>query len=303
VSGYIKLNKSVRTSAKFIRLRALTRLSVRELLGALAMLWMIGDDQAVMVGTESDDKYRDALLPGWSPEMIDAEVEVEGFGKALCDKGVRWAKESRGGLILPEFEKHNDSAKQRAQAAERMRRFRSRQSSRSGDVTRNQEHSFGDSPVTRHERTQSRTEQSNSSTIQNSSEQNSMHAPPAGLPGDARPSADAAAAETGEAPPPLVYRMPAAEFRESFDRVRALMAAGVAPSSSAAELAEHPNATTERVRWLVDRVGDENPKNPGGWIRRGIVEGWKPPRDYWTEPKVKLRLAKRAARAIRRGAS
>lgn len=39
-------------------------------------------------------------------------------------------------------------------------------------------------------------------------------------------------------------------------------------------LAMNPNATPERVAWLVWRIRNERVKRPHGFMERGVIDGW-----------------------------
>lgn len=68
-------------------------------------------------------------------------------------------------------------------------------------------------------------------------------------------------------------------------------------SDKAFTIAAHENATFARVCWLAQRVLDEKPKRPPGFIQKGIEQGWPVPAEFLakfgaaTGEKPKLRMS------------
>ncbi len=280
MSGYIKLNKSIFTSAKFKQLRALTKIGTEHLLGVLARLWMIADDQSEMIGSPQEDVYRDAIIAGWTPELLDAEMGVEGFASALAHRSVGWARFTRSGMVLPEFEKHNDSAKQRAHAASRMRRWRER----NGGVTRNNASSLGDASVTRNERPQTRptrpdqpdqTNQPPTRTEQNRTDQpdqtsqdiapHDTEAPPAAAGGLAGAESSGFAVLAGG------WSGAPSDSGTSFDKRRCLIELGIA-EPTLSDLHDDPRVTRKIVRDVKRQMQKPGKKldRPGAWAVSAI---------------------------------
>lgn len=80
--------------------------------GGLLSVWCLFDAHSV-----------DGRLAGYSFEAVDEHVGIPGFAKAMAD--VEWLSGDAEGLELPEFDKHNgQSAKRRAQDADRKREDR-----------------------------------------------------------------------------------------------------------------------------------------------------------------------------------
>ncbi len=74
--------------------------------------------------TWADHQTVDGYLPNMTPDDIDSVIDaVEGFADSL--KQVGWLLQDDGGLLVPNFERHNGtSGKRRAVDAERKRRQR-----------------------------------------------------------------------------------------------------------------------------------------------------------------------------------
>lgn len=83
--------------------------------GALVALWCLADDYAEDSG----------LLPGYTSEDIDREVELPGFCLSLPPD---WFELRDGSVYLPNYQEHNGrTARQRAQATGRKQRQRGRE--------------------------------------------------------------------------------------------------------------------------------------------------------------------------------
>lgn len=90
----------------------------------------------------------------------------------------------------------------------------------------------------------------------------------------AEPSGDGAGAAQGHA-----NGIAAAAAASGPDHVRAILRAFWPEGSTADELADHENATLLRVLWLKDRALTQKmrtgPNGRGGFVRKGILEGWE----------------------------
>ena len=108
-----------------------------EVVGMLHHLWSWADSQ-------SQDGHIKRVTEKW----IDRYVHQNGFAKSMCDAG--WLILENDGITFPNFERHNgESAKKRAEAAERQRI--SRENKKAGIVT-DQSQELCDKSVTREEK-------------------------------------------------------------------------------------------------------------------------------------------------------
>lgn len=104
---WIKVRKELWTDPRVMQ--AVGKLGVPRqfVVGCLFRLWSIADSHST-----------DGSLPGWSAELLDAELGLEGFADTLV--GIGWLEATDDGLSIPRFEEHNGaSAKRRAQDARR----------------------------------------------------------------------------------------------------------------------------------------------------------------------------------------
>lgn len=123
---WIKMRSDLFTHPKVVRMSSALKADGRPALladrmrtvGGLMAVWCLFDAHST-----------DGKLAGYSLEAIDEQVGMPGFGRAMAS--VEWITEDATGLVLPEFDKHNgQSAKRRAQEADRKRE--ARKSSASG---------------------------------------------------------------------------------------------------------------------------------------------------------------------------
>lgn len=110
--SWIKVEKQTAHKTEIIRIANSLQISTREAFGACVIFWLWADG-------ETEDGY----LPGCTNQVVDRVVGLEGFAEALIV--VRWLEQDTSGLLIPNFTRHNgESAKKRAMAAERQRRWR-----------------------------------------------------------------------------------------------------------------------------------------------------------------------------------
>jgi hypothetical protein len=107
---WIKMRADLFTHPKVVRMASALKADTLRTVGGLMSAWCLFDAHS-----------EDGLLEGYTPETLDAHVRWEGFSAAM--QAVGWL-EVRGesGLFLPRFDAHNgQSAKRRAQEADRKR--------------------------------------------------------------------------------------------------------------------------------------------------------------------------------------
>ena len=110
---WIKIRSDIsRTREVAVGARKLA-VSRHEYVGMCVAFWTWADHQTV-----------DGYLPAMTPNDIDSVLDAsEGFAETL--KAVGWLMQDDGGLLVPNFERHNGtSGKRRAVDAERKRRHR-----------------------------------------------------------------------------------------------------------------------------------------------------------------------------------
>lgn len=91
-------------------------------IGALVSVWSLFDEQS-----------EDGVLDGYTREILDAEVGIDGFAAAM--EAVNWLEVRPESLALPRFDEHNGaSAKRRANDANRKKLARSVQKSSASDA-------------------------------------------------------------------------------------------------------------------------------------------------------------------------
>lgn len=117
---WIKMRCDLRTHPKIVRVSSALKADRLRTLGALHATWSVFDAHSI-----------DGILPGYTFETMDDEIGWRGFCKALAAPGVEWIEQTPEGLKMPRFEAHNgESAKRRAEDAERKRSQRTADRSR-----------------------------------------------------------------------------------------------------------------------------------------------------------------------------
>lgn len=112
--AWIKMDSGLRRHPKVVRISSALKADGcpdrLRVVGALHAVWSVFDEHSV-----------DGKLHGYGLEMMDQEIGWPGFSAAMV--GVGWLVEAPGGwLEMPEFSTHNgQSAKRRAQEADRKR--------------------------------------------------------------------------------------------------------------------------------------------------------------------------------------
>lgn len=110
--NWIKMIARLHETSEVIRLASSTGLDTFGVVGRLHRVW-----------SWMGDNTTDGRLVGLTPETIDELVQTPGFGLAMVAVG--WLAQDGSALVVPNFDRHNgETAKKRAQAAERQRRHR-----------------------------------------------------------------------------------------------------------------------------------------------------------------------------------
>lgn len=124
---WIKMRADLFTHPKVVRISSALKADTLRTVGGLMSAWCLFD-------AHSDD----GRLEGYSPEVLDAHLRWDGFAAAMIAVG--WLEhDPTYGLALPRFDTHNgQSAKRRAQDADRKREFR-KASAPDADILRTRE--------------------------------------------------------------------------------------------------------------------------------------------------------------------
>ncbi len=115
---WIKMRADLFTHPKVVRIASALKADTLRTVGGLMSVWCLFD-------AHSEDGH----LDGYSPEVLDAHLRWDGFAAAMISVG--WLEhDAENGLILPRFDTHNgQSAKRRAQDADRKREVRKKSAS------------------------------------------------------------------------------------------------------------------------------------------------------------------------------
>lgn len=109
---WIKMRTVLQTCPKVVRISSALDADRLRTVGGLHAVWSLFDAHS-----------EDGLLAGYTPEVLDQMIGWPGFAKAM--EAVGWIIITPEALELPEFDSHNgQSAKRRAQEADRKRRVR-----------------------------------------------------------------------------------------------------------------------------------------------------------------------------------
>lgn len=124
---WIKMRADLFTHPKVVRIASALKADTLRTVGGLMSVWCLFDAHS-----------EDGKLDGYSPEVLDAHLRWDGFADAMIAVG--WLEhDTVHGLALPRFDTHNgQSAKRRAQDADRKREVR-KSSASDADKTRTRE--------------------------------------------------------------------------------------------------------------------------------------------------------------------
>jgi hypothetical protein len=119
---WIKMRMDLRTHPKVVRIASALKADRLRVIGGLHAVWCLFDAHSA-----------DGRLDGYTVETLDEDIAWPGFSAAMV--AVEWLENDGVSLCTPRFDEHNgQSAKRRAQEAERKRndRKKSAESSASG---------------------------------------------------------------------------------------------------------------------------------------------------------------------------
>lgn len=109
---WIKMRADLHTHPKVVRMASALKADRLRIVGGLHSAWCLFDVHSV-----------DGLLDGYSADTLDDLIGFPGFSRAMMAVG--WLEENGESLVMPRFEAHNgQSAKRRAQDADRKRNIR-----------------------------------------------------------------------------------------------------------------------------------------------------------------------------------
>lgn len=109
---WIKMRADLFTHPKVVRISSALKADTLRTVGGLMSAWCLFDAHSI-----------DGQLSGYTSETLDAHLRWDGFSAAMIAVG--WLKDDGKSLSLPDFDTHNgESAKRRAQEADRKRRDR-----------------------------------------------------------------------------------------------------------------------------------------------------------------------------------
>lgn len=109
---WIKMRADLHTHPKVVRMASALKADRLRIVGGLHSAWCLFDVHSV-----------DGFLDGYSADTLDDLIGFPGFSRAMMAVG--WLEENGESLVMPRFEAHNgQSAKRRAQDADRKRNVR-----------------------------------------------------------------------------------------------------------------------------------------------------------------------------------
>ena len=111
-NDWIKMRCDLFTHPKVVRISSALKADTLRTIGGLMSAWCLFDAHSI-----------DGSLDGYTSETLDAHLRWDGFSAAMISVG--WLFDDGTSLSLPDFETHNgESAKRRAQDADRKRKDR-----------------------------------------------------------------------------------------------------------------------------------------------------------------------------------
>jgi hypothetical protein len=118
---WIKMRADLLTSPKVVRISSALKTDRLRVIGGLMAVWCLFDIHS-----------EDGVLNGYNLDALDGLVGWPGFGRAM--ERVEWLVVSGDSLSVPRFDEHNgQSAKRRAQEAQRKRTLRGQTSASDAD--------------------------------------------------------------------------------------------------------------------------------------------------------------------------
>lgn len=262
---WIQMRVSLTTDPRVFFISTATKSHPAHVIGALHWLW-----------SQADTHTTTGTLHGYTVQQVDGAVGIHGFCEALTKltregKPRPWLEIGDQSLRVLRFNEHNgSSAKKRAKSALRQSRFRNAK------------------PVTKSAPTATEQQQQQNSDTAVEIQQPGIRAEHGG-------SAAAAAVD-----PDARRRMFMPGYTTVYDALR-----GFWPGQDklVRALAGNPNATPERVAWLVSEATAKHKRGEmrkgtrgiGGHIRRGIEEAWDVPTDWLADRQARANAARGGA--------
>lgn len=124
---WIKMRADLHTHPKVVRMASALKADRLRIVGGLHSAWCLFDVHSV-----------DGLLDGYSADTLDDMIGFPGFARAMIAVG--WLEENDSSLVMPRFEAHNgQSAKRRAQDADRKRNVRKLSASEADEMKTREE--------------------------------------------------------------------------------------------------------------------------------------------------------------------
>jgi len=122
--SWIKVRTNLSADPRVIEIGRLVGITPQHTVGALVCVWSYADEHST-----------DGVMRFVDDELIDKLANVDGFATAM--RAVEWLDDSDcGNVRLPRFEQHNgETAKSRANGANRQARYRVKNSSNACGVT------------------------------------------------------------------------------------------------------------------------------------------------------------------------
>ena len=114
---WIKMRMDLKAHPKVVRIASALKADRLRIIGGLYSAWCLFDNYSA-----------DGRMEGYTPEIFDEEIGLSGLAAAMISVG--WLEQTSDGLVMPRFDAHNgQSAKRRAQDADRKREERKLQNS------------------------------------------------------------------------------------------------------------------------------------------------------------------------------
>lgn len=122
---WIKMRADLHTHPKVVRMASALKADRLRIVGGLHSAWCLFDVHSV-----------DGFLDGYSADTLDDLIGFPGFARAMIAVG--WLEEEGESLVMPRFDAHNgQSAKRRAQDADRKRERRNVRNVSASDADKN----------------------------------------------------------------------------------------------------------------------------------------------------------------------
>lgn len=119
---WIKMRMDLKAHPKVVRIASALKADRLRIIGGLYSAWCLFDNYST-----------DGRMEGYTSEIFDEEIGLTGLAAAMISVG--WLEQTTEGLVMPRFDAHNgQSAKRRAQDADRKREDRKIQNSSASEA-------------------------------------------------------------------------------------------------------------------------------------------------------------------------